>query len=434
MIVSRRQLMKSGATLLAGGAFGTVSPPCTIRSSLAAELSSSPLPAAFDSLKPLGDLVKPITAEERRSRVVRAQHLMGQSNPRFNALFVTPGTSFGYFTGVNFGTGERLLALMIPRVGTPLMVCPAFEEGRIRERLELPVEIRTWEEDQNAYRLVSDWLGQHKLRNGRIGVESGVPFESFDRLRAENATADYVSAVPIMAGCRERKTEHELELMRLACGATFDVYKAIFASLHEGVTQTAVMGWCERGYSKMGLEGEAAVLFGPAASFPHGMKGDRALREGDAVLIDGGCIVEGYNSDISRTGILGRASDKIQKAFEMSRKAQDAALAAAVAGRTCESVDRAARTVMTQGGFGPGYKYFSHRLGHGIGLDGHEMPYLVGGNKTILESGMTFSNEPGIYVPGDYGVRCEDLMVIMPDGPANLLTRGFQPSLETPIA
>ena len=222
--------------------------------------------------------------------------------------------------------------------------------------------------------------------------------------------------------------------MRLACAATFDVYKAAFASLTEGVTQRTVAEWVALGYNKMGLEGDAFVLFGPAASFPHGTREDRALREGDGVLLDDGTTVEGYQSDVTRTSVLGKPSAKLRRAFEIVRKAQDAALAAAVAGKPCGSVDDAARRVITQGGYGPGYKYFTHRLGHGIGLDGHEQPYLVRGNRTILESGMTFSNEPGIYVPGDFGLRCEDDMVIAHDGSAQLLTPGFAPSLEVPIA
>jgi Xaa-Pro dipeptidase len=184
----------------------------------------------------------------------------------------------------------------------------------------------------------------------------------------------------------------------------------------------------------MGLEGYGIVLFGPAAALPHGTREEQVLREGMGVLIDGGTRVEGYESDVTRTSALGKPSPKLQHAFEIVRSAQDAALAAAVAGRECGSVDSAARKVITAAGFGPGYKYFTHRLGHGMGLDGHESPYLVQGNPTILKPGMTFSNEPGIYVVGDYGLRCEDVMAIAESGEAKLLTPGFAPSLENPIA
>jgi len=188
------------------------------------------------------------------------------------------------------------------------------------------------------------------------------------------------------------------------------------------------------GYAKMGLGGYSVVLFGPAAGLPHGTREDRQLREGEGVLIDGGTKVEGYESDVTRTSVLGKPTDKLQRAFDTVRKAQDAALAAAVAGEKCGSVDNAAREVITKAGYGTNYKYFAHRLGHGIGLDGHEQPYLVRGNRVILEPSMTFSDEPGIYVPGEYGLRCEDDMAISESGPAKLLTPGFAPSLTTPIA
>jgi Xaa-Pro dipeptidase len=221
--------------------------------------------------------------------------------------------------------------------------------------------------------------------------------------------------------------------MRLACDATFDVYKPVFAALREGMSQEDIAHLVEAGFSKMGLRGGALVLLGPSAALPHGTRKPQTLKEGDVVLIDGGCGVDGYASDVTRTGIFGKPSDKIAKAFEITRKAQDAALDAARAGRLSGSVDHAARAVITGAGYGPGYKYFTHRLGHGIGLDGHEHPYLVKGSTTNLEPGMTFSNEPGIYVPGEFGMRCEDDMVIAADGPAQLLTQNFQVSLEKPM-
>jgi len=184
----------------------------------------------------------------------------------------------------------------------------------------------------------------------------------------------------------------------------------------------------------MGLRGDASVTFGSSSALPHGSREEQVLREGMGVMIDDGTSVEGYQSDVTRMGVLGKPPDKLQRAFEIVRSAQDAALAAAITGHECGSVDDAARKVITDAGFGPGYKYFSHRLGHGIGMDGHESPYLVHGNRTILKPGMTFSNEPGIYVAGDYGMRCEDDMVIAESGEAHLLTRGFQPSLEIPVA
>ncbi len=222
--------------------------------------------------------------------------------------------------------------------------------------------------------------------------------------------------------------------MRLACEATFDVFRAVFASLKEGMSQEDLAHLVEAGFAKMGLQGEALVLLGASAALPHGTLQPQKLKEGDVVLVDGGCTVEGYQSDVTRTGVFGKPTEKIAKAFEIVHQAQDAALDAARAGRFSGTVDDAARAVVTSAGYGPDYKFFTHRLGHGIGLDGHEHPYLVRGSKTVLEPGMTFSNEPGIYVPGEFGIRCEDDMVIVADGPAQLLTQGFAVSLEKPFA
>jgi Xaa-Pro dipeptidase len=272
------------------------------------------------------------------------------------------------------------------------------------------------------------------MATGRIGIEETTRYAFFDGLRGAAHSVELVSADLVTVGCRAQKSEHELELMRLACAATFDVYRATFASLREGITQREVGDLIARGYEKMKLSGYSIVLFGPAAALPHGTREEQILREGMGVLIDGGTSVEGYQSDITRTSVLGKPSAKLVRAFEIIRKSQDAAFAAAVAGKECGSVDEAARKVIADAGFGPGYKYFTHRLGHGIGMDGHEWPYLVRGNRTILKPGMTFSDEPGIYVPGDYGLRCEDLMVITESGTAKLLTPGLAPSLEKPIA
>jgi len=426
MKISRRHLFKTSALAGAGLAVAPI---------LSAQQAPPTLPPAFDSLKPLGDRVKPITIPEYQARIAHAQELMNAASPKFDALYIPPGTSLRYFTSIRWGLSERIVALIVPRTGDPLIICPAFEERRLRENLRWPIEVRVWQEDESPYALAASWLGERGIRTGRVGVEETTRFVFSDGLRHAAASGfEYVSADPITVGCRNPKSDHEIELMRLACQATFDVYKATFASLHEGMRQSEISDLVGRGYQRMGLNGDAFALFGPAAAFPHGTHEDRALREGDGVLIDDGCTVEGYQSDVTRTGVFGKPSDKLQRAFEIVRKAQDAALAAAVAGHPCGSVDDAARKVIVDAGFGPDYKYFLHRLGHGMGMDGHEWPYLVRGNRTLLVARMTFSNEPGIYVPGDYGLRCEDDMVIAESGEAHLLTPGFQPSLETPIA
>jgi len=391
------------------------------------------LPAAFAGLKPLGSRVQPISTDEFRGRIEQAKKLMAESTPKFDALFCAPGTSQYYFTGIRWGVSERLLGLLLPRTGDPILVVPGFEEGRLREKLNFPAEVRVWQEDESPTKIAAGALVQRGIRTGRIAVEETAAFTFYDHLRAAAPGFECVSADPVTIACRGKKSAHELELMRLACEATFDVFRAVFASLKEGMSQDDIGKLVEAGFAKMGLRGVALVLLGESAALPHGTIKPRKLREGDVVLIDGGCAVEGYQSDVTRTGVFGKRTAKVAWAYEIVCKAQDAALEAAQAGRLSGAVDDAARKVITDAGFGPDYKYFTHRLGHGIGLDGHEHPYLVRGSMTRLEAGMTFSNEPGIYVPGEFGMRCEDDMVIAVDGPAQLLTKEFQVSLEKPL-
>jgi Xaa-Pro dipeptidase len=400
------------------------------------------LPPAFSTLKPLGPRVRGVLAQEFSERLQRVQQLMSappsspgaaSSPPKYDALFLAPGTSLYYFTGIRWGLSERLLGLVLPRSGDPILVVPAFEEGRLREQLHLPMEVHRWQEDESPTKIATTALAGRGIRSGRIGVEETAGFTFFDHLREAAPAFDYASADPVTIACRARKSPHELELMRLACEATFDVFRAVFASLKEGMSQDDIGRLVEAGFSKMGLHGGALVLLGASAALPHGTVQPQKLKEGDVVLIDGGCTVEGYQSDVTRTGVFGKPADKVAHAFETVRKAQDAALDRARAGRLSGTVDDAARAVITTAGYGPDYKFFTHRLGHGIGLDGHEHPYLVRGSKTLLEPGMTFSNEPGIYVRGEFGLRCEDDMVITADGPAQLLTQGFAVSLENPL-
>jgi Xaa-Pro dipeptidase len=415
---SRRNFLKSSAA-----------------SSAVAFLAQQPsaLPPSFSTLKPLGDRLHPITADEFHARLLHAQELMSQLDPKFDALFVGPGTSLYYFTGIHWGLSERLLALILPRSGQPILISPAFEEGRMRELMRFRLEVRVWQEDESPTKLIAASLADQNIRTGRMGIEETLPFTFYAHFRAAAPGFECVSADPVTIACRAHKSTHELELMRLACEATCDVYRQVFASLKEGMSEQDIAGLVNGGYAKMNLHGYALVLLGASAALPHGSNQPQTLKEGDVVLIDGGCKVDGYESDVTRTAIFGKPSEKIQRVYETVRNAQSAALDAARSGKLSGSADDAARGVITSAGFGPGYKYFTHRLGHGIGLDGHEHPYLVRGSKTVLEANLTFSNEPGIYIPGEFGLRCEDVMAIAPDGPAQLLTPGFQVSLEKPL-
>jgi Xaa-Pro dipeptidase len=422
---SRREFLKNTATASALA--------MTPMAKALPEDSSGPLPAAFASLKPLGAQIHPITAEEYHERLLHAQKLMSEMAPKYDALFVAPGTSLYYFTGIRWGMSERLLALVLPRTGDPIVVVPAFEEGRMREKLHFAAEVRAWQEDESPTKIAAAALADRGIRTGRLGVEETAAFTFFDHLRGAAPGFECVSADPLTIACRGHKSAHELELMRLACDATFDVFRAVFASIKEGMSQEDIGKLVEAGFAKMDLRGGALVLLGASAALPHGTIKPQKLKEGDVILIDGGTGVDGYASDVTRTGVWGKPSEKVKRVYEIVRKAQDAALDAARAGRLSGTVDDAARKVVTDGGFGPDYKFFTHRLGHGIGLDGHEHPYLVRGSKTVLEPGMTFSNEPGIYIPGEFGMRCEDDMVITAEGPAQLLTQRFAVSLEKPL-
>jgi Xaa-Pro dipeptidase len=395
--------------------------------------SVPPSPPAFSSLKPLGSRVVPISGDEFRARLLHAQQLMSDLSPKFDALFVAPGTSLYYFTGIRWWPSERLLAFLLPRTGDPIFVCPAFEEGRLREQLRLPADVRVWQEDESPTKLAAQALAERGVRTGRVAIDETSFFTFFDHFRAAAPSLECASGDAITIGCRAIKSPHELELMRLACEATCDVFRAVFSSLRAGMSQSEVSALVESGFSKINLRGDALVLFGASAALPHGTIKPQSLKEGDVVLIDGGCKVEGYNSDITRTAIFGKPSEKMLRAYDLVRGAQNAALGAARKEKLSGSVDDAARAIISSGGFGPDYKFFTHRLGHGIGLDGHEHPYLVRGSKTVLAPGMTFSNEPGIYIPGEFGIRCEDDMAIAADGPAQILSPSFQTSLEKPL-
>jgi Xaa-Pro dipeptidase len=424
--VSRRQFLHTSAAVSASPwTPGLLSPQ--------AAPTHPSLPHAIAALEPLGNRVPPISPEEYQARVLRAQELMSQADPKFDALLVGPGSALVYFTGIRWWPSERLLAFIIPRSGEPIIVSPGFEESRMRESLRYSAEVRVWQEDESPTKLIAATLADRSIRSGRIGIEEMFAFTFYDHFHAAAPAFVCVSADPITIACRAVKSPHELELMRLSCEATCNVFRAVFASLQEGMSQDDIDHLVTSGFARMDLRGDALVLIGPSAALPHGSKQPQKLKRGDVILIDGGTKVEGYDSDVTRTGVLGKPSAKIQQVFEIVRKAQDAALEAARAGKLSGSVDEAARSVITSAGYGPDYKFFTHRLGHGIGLDGHEHPYLVRASTTVLVPGMTFSNEPGIYIPGEFGLRCEDDMVITTSGPAQLLTPGFQVSLENPL-
>jgi len=378
------------------------------------------LPPSIAALPSRAQEPTPITVEERVARIEKARGIM--ANLGMDGLMLTGGTSLVYFTNIRWGLSERLFSVVLPVRGQAFLVCPAFEEDRAREQLHggplEDTEVRTWEEHENPYSLVAGGLRDRGLGSGRLGIEETVRFLFSDGVAQAAPALTLTSGTPVTAGCRGVKDEHELALMQLANEVTLTAYKAAYEALEPGMTQGAFGNLVSLAHSRQGFSGGAGVQVGQYSALPHGSVTPQIIEEGSVLLIDGGCSVEGYRSDISRTFLLGEPTDKMRQVFEIDHQAQAAALAAAAPGVEAQAVDAAARGVIEEAGYGPGYTYFTHRVGHGIGMDGHEWPYLVKGNQMPLESGMTFSDEPGIYIPGEFGVRLEDDMYITEDGAA----------------
>ena len=403
-------------------------------SALGQENSAASLPPSIAKLQSRKGEAKPITLEERQQRMERARQLMRDNH--LDAIVMAGGTSLLYFTNIHWGNSERLFAAVLPAKGEPFYVCPAFENGRAREQIANGPggnnpDVRTWEEDVDPYQVLARGLKDRGIVGGRLGIEERTPFVFSDGIAKAAPQVSVASATPVTAGCRMIKTPHELELMQLANEVTLQAYEAVYHALQEGMTQYDFANLIAAAYGRLGFRGEASVNVGEASALPHGSAKPQTIKEGTIVLIDDGCTVEGYQSDISRTFVLGKPTDKMRKVFDIVHQAQSTALKQARPGVEAQSVDAAARKVITDAGYGPGYRYFTHRVGHGIGMDGHEWPYLVHGDTLALRANMTFSDEPGIYIPGEFGVRLEDDMHITEDG-AQLFTPQ-SPSVEHPF-
>jgi Xaa-Pro dipeptidase len=376
----------------------------------------------------------PITVEERRARLERARELMKEN--KIDAIVLTGGTSLEYFGAIRWGLSERLFTMVVPVKGEPLFVSPAFEEDRSREQIALgpggkDPRLLIWQEDQSPYARVAAGLKERGITTGNIGVEETVRFVFSDGISKAVPAMKLVSATPVTAGCRMVKSDHEIALMRLASQVTLAAYEAAWKSLREGMTQNDFAELVAAAHARLGFAGSAGVQVAEYSALPHGSVTPQVVRQGSILLIDGGCQVEGYHSDISRTFVLGKPADKMKKVFDIVHEAQTAAWKAAGPGVPAQEVDAAARKVVAQAGFGENYDHFAHRVGHGMGMDGHEWPYLVRGNNLKLAPNMVFSDEPGIYLRGEFGVRLEDDLHILETG-AELFTPQ-SPSLENPF-
>ncbi len=359
------------------------------------------------------DRIIPIPDAERASRVEKARRLMRGAG--IDLLLLEGGTTMRYFTGVRWGRSERTFLLALPASGDPWYVAPKFEESRAAEQVA-PAPVYTWEEDESPFELLAKTASERGLSTATVALEESVRYFVTEGVGKALASAKIVNGTAVTAECRAVKSDAEIALMQVANDITAEVFKHAVTTLRAGMKERELGGIISKKFSEYGVRGGALVLFGKAAAHPHGLEEESTLAEGDIVLIDGGCSAAEYQSDVTRTTVFGTPTDRMKKIFDVVLRSQSEGLRAARPGVTAESIDAAARQVITDAGFGPGYRYLTHRLGHGIGMEGHEWYYLVKGNARVEKTGEVHSNEPGIYLPGEFGVRIEDEMVITGDG------------------
>ena len=375
---------------------------------------------ALEALENMSAHAVPIGVDEHLSRIRRAQAFM-QSNG-IAALYLNAGSNLTYFSGTRWSPSERLVGAILPAAGELVYIAPAFEEGTIRKFMLVQGEIACWEEHENPAALLRRVLEQRGVAPGaKLCIDESTPLLMVDAIRAATSGYELENAYALTSHCRMRKSEAELALIQCAMDMTMAVHRAAGSILHEGITTAEVEEFIQLAHRKVGASGSyfCIVLFGEATSYPHGVNYVQTLKRGDTVLIDTGCKVHNYISDITRTYVFGEASERQKFVWHAEKQAQQAAFDAARPGIPCEEVDKAARRSLEANGFGPGYKLpgLPHRTGHGIGLDIHEGPYLVGGERRLLEPGMCFSNEPMICVPGEFGIRLEDHFYMTANGP-----------------
>jgi Xaa-Pro dipeptidase len=413
-MLSRRDLL--------GAACGTLAASRAVR--------AAPTIPATD-LRPLTGQAKPISAEERRGRIAKLQSLMAQK--KIGAMIIESGSTLEYFTGIRWHRSERTTAALVPADGAVMVVTPAFEEASVRETLQVG-DVRVWNEAENPFELIVQGLRDRGVAAGKIAVEPTIRFFIVDGVRRASHTHDIVSGDALIRACRLVKSPAELALMQIANDVTFQALKWVHAHVERGMRPSDIVSLMDGSTAALGGSTEfSLVLLNDASAYPHGSERPQSVREGSIILMDCGCTVHGYQSDISRTWVFGEASARQRKVWNTVRHGQDIALAHAKIGTHVGLIDDAVRRYYESAGWGPGYKLpgLSHRTGHGIGLDGHEPAYLVHGDPTPLQPGMCFSDEPGIYIPGEFGVRLEDCWHMTASGP-----KTFTPlakSLEEPI-
>jgi Xaa-Pro dipeptidase len=375
------------------------------------------------ALATLSDMTKtliPIQPKEHLARIAKAQTYMQANN--IDAIYLNAGTNLTYFTGMKWYASERMVGAILPAVGMVQYIAPYFEIGTLHGFKVIDGPIHGWQEHQSPYVLFVDVLKQLDISDAAtIGIDESAQFFIFDGINKVQTGLNLINAQPVTAHCRMHKSDNEIDLMQAAMNMTLAVHQATASMLFTGISTTEVEDFIKRAHQAVGAPGNyfCIVLFGVATSFPHGVKDAQVLKAGDMVLIDTGCKVYDYLSDITRTYVFGEPTSRQRQFWDHEKAAQLAAFNAAKIGVPCEAVDDAARGYLASQGLGPEYQTpgCPHRTGHGIGLDIHEWPYLVGGNKTPLATGMCFSNEPMLVVPDEFGIRLEDHFYMTDQGP-----------------
>ncbi len=386
----------------------------------------------LSALKPLTGDAKPIDAAERLQRIGRAQALMAAND--IAAVLIEPGASLTYFTGIEWWRSERVTAAILPREGEPLVVTPFFEEPSVRETLDVPIELRVWQEDESPLDLIAGWLRERSLASGRLGIEETARFFIADGLAERLPEMTVISADPVVRALRMRKSPAELALMQAATDVTLAAYRWTWERVEAGMTGSDISALMDAATRALGGSPQFSMaLVGEASAYPHGSRAVHRIAAGEVLLMDCGCAVHGYESDVSRTFSYRTVRPDVARIWNLVAKGQRIAFDAARIGAPAGSVDDAVRAFYEQAGFGPGYDLpgLSHRTGHGIGMDGHEPVNLVRGERTPLASGMCFSNEPGLYLPGKFGVRLEDCFYMAETGPVWFSTPPA--SIENPV-
>ena len=383
------------------------------------------------ALQPMTGDVVPVSSEEHAARIEKARRLMRDQG--IGALIIEPGASMTYFTGVEWWRSERLTAAILPAEGDPAIVTPHFEEPSVRESLKIPAEVRIWQEHENPLDIVAGVLRDRGV-TGPVGIEETVRFFAVEGLRSAMPSVEIRPGAPVVRGCRLIKSAHEIALMQTANDITIAAYRHTYPRIEAGMTPADISNIMNEATIALGgTPVFALILLGEASAYPHGSGQPQAVREGEVVLMDCGCSVAGYESDISRTFVFGEANSEQCRVWDQMHRGQEIAFAAAQIGAPAGTVDDAVRAYYESLGYGPGYALpgLSHRTGHGIGMDGHEPVNLVHGEETPLAPGMCFSDEPGIYFPGKFGIRLEDCFYMTETGAEFFSTP--PPSLDDPF-